>query len=151
MDKNNGSTVTAILKRITVGVKGLDGALCFFRDYVGMKVVGDTMLSPDYHEKIWNLTEGTGARSVRLRHGRQPTQLELVKFDGISCLPIRAPDNTRDYGFYDLGFVVQNLDSIYGKLRAKGFSSLSEPVNYAPFGNLTREVVIIGPEGIPVV
>jgi catechol 2,3-dioxygenase-like lactoylglutathione lyase family enzyme len=54
-------------------------------------------------------------------------------------------------GIFNLGFLVRDVHALYQDLSSQGFRFLSSPVHYAPFGNPVNEVILIGPDDIPIV
>jgi catechol 2,3-dioxygenase-like lactoylglutathione lyase family enzyme len=144
--------ITTGIERIVVSVKDMNESLSFYRDWVGMQVVGDQNLDQIAIKQLWDLPEGTKARAVFLKNEEQPTLLELIEFQPNSGRAITEGAKPWDYGIYDIAFQVKDLDKTHKDLVAKGFSFVSPPIFYSPgwvpFD--VKETILIGPNEMPI-
>jgi len=136
------------IDRVFISVSSLDASLAVYRDWAGMKVRAEQDLSPEEVQHLFKLPARTEARAVALGNETQTTLLELIEFRPHSGIPIRRKANEWDYGIYDIAFAVEGLEAIHRGLKAKGFSFLSNPVTYNPFGTKVREAILIGPDNV---
>jgi len=137
--------------QVSIATGDINRSLAFFRDYVGMDIIGDRYITYGELGQLWDLPSGTTARSVLLRQRQCSTLLEVLQFHSGTSRTIRDGANNWDYGIFNLGFVVENLDSIYKELISLGHKAFSSPVIYAPMGNEVKEVIIMTPDDVPVV
>ena len=144
--------ISSGVARIFISVRDMDESLAFYRDWVGMKVVAEQYLDPEKIRQLWNLAPGIQARTVFLKNEEQPTMLELIEFQPPSKRAIRQGARHWDYGFYDTGFMVKDLDKTYKDLTGKGFKFVSPPVYYKPDWTTfkVKEAILIGPNDMPV-
>ena len=124
--------ISSGVDRIFVSVRDMDESLAFYRDWVGMEVVAEQHLDSEKIRHLWNLNSGIQARAVFLKNEEQPTMLELIEFQPPSKRAIRQGARHWDYGFYDTGFMVKDLDKTYQDLIGKGFTFVSPPISYKP-------------------
>ena len=144
--------ISSGIDRIFVSVRDMDESLAFYRDWVGMEVVAEQHLDSEKIRHLWNLTSGIRARAVFLKNEEQPTMLELIEFQPPSKRAIRQGARHWDYGFYDTGFMVKDLDKTYQDLIGKGFTFVSPPISYKPDWTTfnVKEAILIGPNDMPV-
>jgi catechol 2,3-dioxygenase-like lactoylglutathione lyase family enzyme len=92
------------------------------------------------------------ARSVFLKKDNQRTMLELITFDPVSKQAVRDSAFHWDFGLYDIGFLVKDLDTQYGRLSAQGHNFVSPPLQYkppwVPFS--VKETILWGPDRMPI-
>jgi catechol 2,3-dioxygenase-like lactoylglutathione lyase family enzyme len=138
------------IDRILISVRDMNESLAFFQDWMEMEVVTDTKLQSKKMQQLWNLSAETNTRAVYLKSQEHKTLLELIEFDPRSEMAIRSGTNPWDFGLYDLGFYVEDVEKIHRELINKGFKSVSQPVHYKPdwVPNEVKEMVIIGPNEI---
>jgi len=144
--------VTTGIDRICVSVRDMQESLFFFRDRAGMNIISDQQLDPSAVQKLWNLLEGTTARSVYLKNSLQPTVVQLIEFRPGTDKSIRGDADTWDFGIYDICFVVKDLETTWKELVKNGFSFLSPPQFYSPdwvpFD--VKEAILMGPDEMPI-
>lgn len=136
---------------IWASVSDLKQALIFFSNYVGMAIESEERLPVEIVEGLWGCPPLTSAHMVTLKNDQQQTLLRLVEFQPAAAARNPGAPVATDYGLFNLGFLVRDVGYLYRDLGARGFRFLSPPVNYAPFGNPVNEVILFGPDDIPVV
>jgi catechol 2,3-dioxygenase-like lactoylglutathione lyase family enzyme len=144
--------LAAGLDRICISTGDIKEALEFYCDVVGMTVIGECIQPPLNIRQLWNLPDGMTARSVFLKKDGQFTMLELIAFDPISKQAVRDSALHWDFGLYDVGFFVKDLNTQYEKLSAQGYDFVSPPIQYkpdwAPFS--VKESILWGPDRMPI-
>lgn len=140
------------LDRICISTGDMNKALAFYCDVVGMTVIGECLQPPTNIQRLWNLPGGMTARSVFLKKDGQLTMLELIAFDPASKREVRDSAAHWDFGLYDIGFLVKDLDAQYEKLVAQGYDFVSPPIRYkpdwVPFS--VKETILWGPDRMPI-
>lgn len=138
------------LDRIMISVADMDASIAFYRDRMGMEIVGKQTLPRDVLRNLWGMPEGTGAEAVFLRKGDRPTLVELVAFTPAPERCIR-PEGSENYncGLYDIGFRVKDMEASYDILK-KEYAFINPPKTYkAPWTDVTvKEVVMITPDRV---
>ena len=144
--------ISSGIDSIFISVRDMDESLAFYRDWVGMEVVAEQHLDPEKIRRLWNLAPEIQARAVFLKNEEQPTMLELIEFQPTSKRAIRQEARHWDYGFYDVGFMVKDLDKTYKGLIGKGFTFISPPIYYKPDWTTfdVKEAILIGPNDMPI-
>jgi catechol 2,3-dioxygenase-like lactoylglutathione lyase family enzyme len=137
--------------QVSICTGDAEKSLSFFRDFVGLSVTDDRSVDCDEAKKLWGLQNVTAVRSVTLKSPLQSSLVELLEFAPAADLTIRKYARNWDYGLFNLGFVVNDIDSVFRRLAAMGYRSLSDPVTYAPLGNKVREVIAIVEDDVPIV
>ena len=128
---------------VGVVVDDLDAATAFFVD-LGFEREGGTLVEGEVVDKI-NGLDGVRAEVVMVRTPDRTGKLELVKYlapaddEGPQPWPANRP------GFRHICIEVNDLDTIVGGLRDKGFDPVGE---VAAYGNVYRLVYVRGPEGL---
>jgi catechol 2,3-dioxygenase-like lactoylglutathione lyase family enzyme len=136
--------------QIYVSVGKMDASLPYYRDYIGMRAVAEKTFDARTLEDLWQVPEGTTADSVILRHGACETLLILMEFRPSTVDTIRQGAAQWDYGYYDIGFRVDDGEAIHADLVQKGYRSVSPPVfvnpDWRPF--TFKEFVLYGPDDV---
>jgi catechol 2,3-dioxygenase-like lactoylglutathione lyase family enzyme len=138
---------------VTVGVSSLDDARRLFVDAMGLTVEFDAELS-DSLAAAWHLPNGHPRRLMELSCRGYPIgRLRLLQ-----CAP-DAPRMRDDHGGGDSGvdvgpkaidfYVRDPLEKYLQKIEQVGCRRRSEPVRHATRDYDSEEVVISGPDGVP--
>src|SRR4051794_2856322 len=105
-------------------VADLERSLTFFRDVLGLEVVGTREVRDDYFGQIVGLPgSAVKAAMVRLPGGHHVELFEYVRPRGQSVAPRPC-----DPGSCHLALLTADLPALYQQLKAKGADFLSEPV-----------------------
>jgi catechol 2,3-dioxygenase-like lactoylglutathione lyase family enzyme len=131
----------------------MDESLAFFRDFVGMSVVGENRLDSSILQKIWALPDDATAKVVFLKMEEQPTLLELIQFKPHSGKHIRDNAKNWDYGIFDVAFTVRDLEKTFKILTEKGYSFPTPPTPYTPTFSPGLKVlysICMGPNKMPI-
>ncbi|MEW6143306.1 MAG: VOC family protein [Chloroflexota bacterium] len=136
------------MDRVLYSVGKIEKALSFYRDMVGMKVVGEAMLGPVEVTRLWGLPASTTARAVFLRGELQDTVTELIEFTPNSGRQIRNGPGDLDWGIYDIAWFVKDIQYCYREGLAKGYRFVAPPVQYQPnwVPWQVKETVMLGPD-----
>lgn len=144
--------VVSGIERFLISVSNMDASLAFYRDWVGLKVVAEQNLEHELIQQLWNLPGGTEARAVFLKNEEQKLMLELIEFQPNTGRAIRKGASLKDYGIYDITFMVKDSDKIYKGLTEKGFAFAEPPILYPPglFPFDVKESILKGPDETPI-
>ena len=113
------------LRHSGVVVKDMETSLRFYRDLLGLKVVRDMLESGEYVDSILSL-KGASVRTVKLSADKGDTLLELLEFKSQQC-ERRTASGLCDLGPTHIAFTVENLDTVYGRLKSAGTKFNSQP------------------------
>ncbi len=136
------------LDRMVISVKSMEESLAFYRDKMGMTIVGECDLGEEVLQKLWSLSPEIKGKSIFLQKGDRPVLIQLVEFSPKSKGFIRKPGEPNyDYGIYDIGFRVKNMEKAYKEL-SETYEFINPPKTYqAPWTDVTvKEVVMITPD-----
>lgn len=138
------------ISRICISVKDMMETIDFYTHTVGLKIVGEGMLSKEMTYHLYDVSETT-ARYVMLKNHEQPTLLQLIEFVPNKGRFIREGRASWDYGYYDMAFRVKDNASMHSKLTEDGYLYTCPPYQYtADWVNVTvSEAVAIGPNYVP--
>lgn len=132
------------MDNVLIVVDDLEAAKAFFLE-LGLELEGETTVEGPSVDRLIGL-EGVRATLVLLRtpdgHGR----IELDKFhtpEAIRTGPANAPVNA--LGIRRIMFVVDDIDDVVARLRARGAELVGDVVQY---GDTYRLAYVRGPEGI---
>ena len=131
-----------------LSVGDLEAELATWRDIGGFEVHCRPVASREEAE-LWGIPADTRIDQVMLKKpvsGRG--MIRLVKFHGLPQVQIRSSGMPWDTGgIFDLYMYVADVDSIFDKLRARGWQAYNDPVGYVlgPFD--IREAIMRGPNG----
>jgi len=144
------------LESVTVGVSDLDAALKVFRDTMGLRVESDTQASVSLLG-AWRLPVHSDVRLVELSAAGYPFgRVRLARFDPAPTIATRldsgpnAPDSATDVGPKALDFYTGSpAETALKKLEKAGCRRRGDPVRYRVGESEQEEVVVSGPEGVP--
>ena len=131
------------LDHVGVVVDDLDAVAAFFLD-LGFEREGGALVEGETVDKI-NGIDGVRAEVVMVRAPDGSGKLELVKYhtpannEGVHSSPANR------LGFRHIAIEVNDIDTIVGGLRGKGFETVGEVSDYE---GLYRLCYIRGPEGL---
>src|SRR5262245_9539240 len=106
-------------------VANLDRSLAFFRDCLGLAVVGQREINTEYFARIVGLP-GCRVRAAFLSIPGSPHHVELFEYvtpAGQACTPRPC-----DPGSTHLALLVDDLPALYPRLKVEGVACVSEPV-----------------------
>jgi len=113
---------------IGITVKDMDRALRFYRDLLGLKVLGDITVASEELDRVTQ-EKGAKLRAVYLRSGEDLTgpPLELLHFmepAGEAGVPYARLTNL---GITEVAFWVKDIEKTHEELRARGVEFYSAP------------------------
>ena len=130
------------LEHIALSVSDLQRSICFYRDIVGMEMVGIIECPPE--QGLGNVVgiPGCSARIAKLKSGQ--TILELFEYLKPRGRQIPSDYTQADNGLTHIGFASGDIHCDYKKLKEHGVKFYSEPIEYRP--NVWN-VYFYGPDG----
>ena len=146
------SLVTGGIQRLLVSVSDMEISLSFYRDIAGFQLIAEAQIPKEITAALWGLPERVSARSIILQKDSQPTLLELIEFQSQSGKAIRENAGLKDFGLYDITFMVEDTVKQYQELKKKGFVFAAHNIQYPPglFPFDVKESILIGPDGVPI-
>ena len=112
---------------VGITVRDMDKAVEFYRDTLGLKVIGDVTIDGQEASTVTQVPNTT-LRAVYLRYKDDPTSppIELLHFikPGETGTPYPGLANP---GITEVAFWVKDIDKTYEDLRAKGVEFYSAP------------------------
>jgi hypothetical protein len=99
--------------------------------------------------EFWGVPKATIIDQVVLRK-KDATRgfLRLVKFNGLPQVQIRSSGMSWDTGgIFDIYMYVDDVATVFGQLRARGWQSYNDPVTYTLGPFTVTEVMMRGPNG----
>jgi catechol 2,3-dioxygenase-like lactoylglutathione lyase family enzyme len=116
------------LDHVGISVRDMDKAIAFYRDVIGMELAMDREFDTPLARIIG--TEGACARVVHMKLGN--SVVELFQYSAPEGRD-RLPDhNQSDYGLIHAGFLVDDFQAEYDRLRELGVEFLGESVEIRP-------------------
>lgn len=129
-------------------VESLERSLTFYQDVLGFELIFSWNPKAAYIGQLVGYRD-VDLHSAILRMPNSDTFLELLEYRGVERSPVDT--GTANPGTAHIAFYVEELDVLYGELRAKGVDSVSEPVTPTVGPNAGgRAVYMIDPDGIRV-
>jgi catechol 2,3-dioxygenase-like lactoylglutathione lyase family enzyme len=131
------------IDHIGVIVNDLAAAKAFFLDF-GLEVQGEAEMEGDLVDRLLGL-RGVRTSIVMMRPPGGETSIELIKFhsppaeEGVQQLSVTG------LGIRHIAFLVEDLEALVAKLKAKGAEIIGEIQTY---GDSYKLCYIRGPEGI---
>ena len=132
------------MDHVSVVVDDLDAAVALFAA-LGMELEGTAPVEGPWVDRVAGL-DGVRVDIAMMRTPDGHSRLELSKFHSpaaISAQPKNAPVNT--LGLRRIMFLVEDLDDVLARLRARGASLVGEVAQYK---DIYRLCYVRGPEGI---
>jgi catechol 2,3-dioxygenase-like lactoylglutathione lyase family enzyme len=144
------------MRAITVGVSDLNAALRLFHDVMGLKIERREPLSAD-RRRFYGLGDAVRGEWVELSCqsypiGRMrllqltPTPREVVRLD----TQMGGPDSPPAIGPKAIDFYVRPpIETTLAEMTAAGCTARSRPVRYLIGNTESEELVLFGPDGVP--
>ncbi len=131
-----------------VSVGDLDAAIATWREVGDFEVLCRGKASSSEVE-FWGLPAKTDVDAAVMRKkGLTRGFIRLVKFNGVKQAQIRSSGMPWDTGgIFDLYMYVDNVAPVFDQLRARGWQSYTDPVQYTLGAFTITEIMIRGPNG----
>jgi catechol 2,3-dioxygenase-like lactoylglutathione lyase family enzyme len=116
------------MAHVGITVKDIDKALGFYRDLLGLQVLGDLTIAGEDIERITQV-KGAKLRAVylRSREDMKGPPLELLHFEEPQGETGRPYAHLTNPGITEVAFWVKDMDMMYKELRAHGVEFYSSP------------------------
>lgn len=113
---------------VGITVRDMDRALEFYRDTLGLKVIGDVTIDGQEASTVTQVPNTT-LRAVYLRYKDDPSSppIELLHFIEPAANNGRPYPGLTNPGITEVAFWVKDIDRTYEDLRAKGVKFYSAP------------------------
>jgi catechol 2,3-dioxygenase-like lactoylglutathione lyase family enzyme len=131
------------LEHVGVVVDDLPAAIEFFLE-LGLGRGGEGRVGGEWVDRIVGLT-GVDAEFAMLQTPDGREQLELVRFHSPAAVPGDAAAPANALGLRHLAFLVEEIDELLPRLRARGAEPIGELVRYQ---DIYRLCYVRGPAGI---
>jgi catechol 2,3-dioxygenase-like lactoylglutathione lyase family enzyme len=115
------------MKHVGISVESLDRALTFYRDLLGMEIVGQNRFSGGQYETILGLR---GARGTVALLRLDQMQVELFEFEQPAPVPAGPSRPVCDHGITHICIEVDDIDFEYERLRAAGIGFHCPPLEF---------------------
>lgn len=131
-----------------ISVADLDAANETWQTVGGYEAICDGPVEPGL-AAFWGLPDDTPMHQVVLRKGEgNRGLLRLVKIYGLEQVQIRSSGMPWDHGgFFDLYVYVDDVDTVFEQLRARGWQGYNDPVHYTLQDFDIDEAIARGPNG----
>lgn len=129
-------------------VSDLERSVAFYRDVLGFELVFQWNPRADYIRTLVGYP-GLDLHAAVLRPPSSDAFIELLEYRNVERTPVDT--RTANPGTAHVAFFVDDLDTLYADLRARGVESVSDPVTPTIGPNEGgRAVYMIDPDGIRV-
>lgn len=129
-------------------VADLERSVAFYRDVLGFEVAFAWNPQADYIRELVGYPEADIHAAI-LRMPGTEVMLELLEYRNVERTPVDT--RTANPGTAHIAFFVDDLDTLFADLRARGVASVSDPVTPTIGPNEGgRAVYLIDPDGIRV-
>lgn len=116
------------MDHVGLSVRDMDRAIAFYRDVIGMELTLDRVFDVPLAKIIG--IEDASARVAHMKLGN--SVVELFQYSSPESRD-RIPDhNQSDYGLSHAGFLVDDFQAEYDRLKEHGIEFLGEPVEIRP-------------------
>lgn len=136
-----------------LSVWSLEESLSFYRDQLGMEVLGEAdSKGSDEFSDFWGVS-GTASRSALLGASPDPVgRLLLVEFEASTRRQVRDDDIHRAYGLFNLNFYSADIERDSELFKQRGFDFWSDPVRHDFTADVGQpiEVIFNGPDGVAI-
>jgi hypothetical protein len=144
------------MRSVTVGVSSLDAALRVFADVMQLHIESRTRLSPA-RRAAWGIAHARRAECIELSCRGYPIgRLRLLELDPPATEHVRldptvgGADTPLDIGPKTIDFyVAPPIDKPLGELVATGCVARSAPVRHVIGDTESEEIVLFGPDHVP--
>lgn len=140
------------LHAAVLSVWSLEESLGFYRDQLGMEVLGEAASKGGDFADFWGVS-GTASRSALLGASDDPVgRIMLVEFAAAGRKQARDDDLHRAYGLFNLNFYSADIERDSALFRERGFSFWSDPVRHDFTADVGQpiEVIFNGPDGVAI-
>ena len=131
------------IDHIGINVIDLAAAKAFFLD-LGFEVTGEAELGGEFVERVIGL-QNVKDKVVMLRTPDGEANIELIQFYTPLDEKGIQPSFANTLGIRHIALVVDDVEAIVAKLKAKGTELVGEILNYE---NVYKDCFVRGPEGI---
>lgn len=130
-----------------ISVGDLDQAVATWREVGDFEVICRGKASAS-QRTFWGQAATDTDEVVLRKRGMTRGLIRLVRFNGVKQVHIRSAGMSWDTGgIYDLYMYVDNAATIFEQLRARGWQSFTDPVQYTLGPFTITEVMMRGPNG----
>ena len=132
---------------VGITVSDMDRALHFYRDLLGLQVVGDVTFAGEEADELTQ-EQNVTLRAVYLRSpdDKKGAPIELLQF--VSPLATGEPyPGIANPGITEVAFWVQDIEKIYADLKAQGVSFYSPPQLFELESYKVKAVYFRDPDG----
>ena len=116
------------MDHVGLSVNNMEKAIAFYQDIIGMEKVFDRNFDISLADIIGE--KGAKARIVHMR--LQDSVVELFDYQNPKARPPYRERSQSDYGLIHVGFLVQEFQKTYERLKTRGVKFLGEPVEIRP-------------------
>ncbi len=132
-----------------IGVNNVEASLKFYRDLLGMNVVGGSLNIGTEQEHLDNVF-GARVRVVALRPPIQPPGIEFLKYEKPSAgRPIALDVRANDLMHWQTTLIVEDVEAVAQRLRENSIRFVSDRVRTLPDDKLgfKKGVIVFDPDG----
>ncbi len=150
---SSGTTAMPPLNCAVISVDCLERSLTFYRDVIGLDVLGTGTVTEEGFADFWGVPARSRIETALLGIKGLPVgQVLLVSFAQCDRELIRRPSERTTRGFWNVNFYVADMKATVIRLRNDGFAFWSEPVSYvlSPAAGAATEVLFEGPDGVAI-
>jgi len=132
---------------VGITVSDMDRAVHFYRDVLGLKVVGDVTFGGEEADALTQ-EQGTQLRAVYLRSVEEPKSAPIELLHFISPVAEGKPyAGIKNPGITEVAFWVKDIEKSYTDLRAQGVQFYSPPQLFELDGYKVKAVYFRDPDG----
>jgi catechol 2,3-dioxygenase-like lactoylglutathione lyase family enzyme len=132
-----------------IGVSNVEASLKFYRDLLGMNVVGGSLNVGTEQEHLDNVF-GARVRVVALRPPIQPPGIEFLEYDKPpGGRPMPSDVRANDIVHWQTALIVDNVEAVAKRLRENSIRFVSDQVRALPDDKLgfKKGVIVLDPDG----
>lgn len=137
------------LAHVGITVRDMDKAVAFYRDVLGLRVLGEATIAGDEAERLTRI-KGTVLRAVYLRGGTdlKGPPIELLHFLEPATSSDLPQSQLTSPGITEVAFWVKDIEQTYEDLQARGVEFYSPPqlFDIAGYGKV-KAVYFWDPDG----
>jgi len=122
------------LNHVGISVADLERSLCFYRDGFDMRVVENQPFGGSRYDQLLGLSNAIGRTAVLERPN---FQVELFEFHHPSPLPMAPSRPVSNHGISHFCLEVEDIHSVYERLRLAGASFHCPPLRFAGIATAT--------------
>ncbi len=139
------------LHAAVIGARDLAASTAFYRDLIGLEVVGEGPLRGSAFRGAFHLPAGSQARYAALANrGDRVGRIVLIAFEAQDRKPIRTDEGQRGYGLINVNFYTPDIAAAVRRFEAAGYEMWSPPVLYdvSAHAGAPTEVKFDGPDTV---